>query len=500
MYRSRPGGNLDEFTLSFLSSIKEDQDLLNYDILGSQAHVLMLYEIGILSKSELQKILKSTSSLLIDGSLLRKFGNSSSEDIHELVESCIIKMTDMDSGGKMHTARSRNDQVILDIRMKLRDDINDICLCLLELVSSMIIAAKENIDSIMPMYTHLQHAQLGVFSHYLLSYAYSLLRDFDRFFNLYDRINCSPLGSCAIGGSSINIDRDRISYLLGFSDLVYNSIDATSSRDSLIEFASNSLVCMLNLCKISEDFIIWSTSEFGFMVLDDKFSSSSSVMPQKKNPDPLEIIRGKTGLSTGIFQSLSSIVKGLPSGYSRDLQEMKPLLWKISSIVKDSLIITNGIIKTIVIDKKRMYKISSESYAISLDIAEQLIKRKKISFRASHKLIGGLVNYAMKCNNIPLKLLSRSDIYQVLTTTDSLKYELTADEIHSIIGDITPENSINYRITKGSPNTNEQMTMISNINTTVKEYTEKTNLRINELKNRLNDLKSIVKKYIDEVL
>src|SRR6185437_8295737 len=196
MYRSRPGGNLDEFTLSFLSSIKEDQDLLNYDILGSQAHVLMLYEIGILSKSELQKILKSTSNLLIDGSLLRKFGNSSSEDIHELVESCIIKMTDMDSGGKMHTARSRNDQVVLDIRMKLRDDINDICLCLLELVSSMIIAAKENMDSIMPMYTHLQHAQLGVFSHYLLSYAYSLLRDFDRFFNLYDRINCSPLGSC----------------------------------------------------------------------------------------------------------------------------------------------------------------------------------------------------------------------------------------------------------------------------------------------------------------
>ncbi len=438
--------------------------------------------------------------MLKDVSLLRKFGNLSSEDIHELIESCIIKMTDINSGGKMHTARSRNDQVILDMRMKLRDDINNICLYVIDLVNSIILKAKENIDSIMPMYTHLQHAQLGVFSHYLLSYAYSLLRDFDRFFNLYYRINCSPLGSCAIGGSSINIDRDRISYLLGFSDLVYNSIDATSSRDSFVEFASNSLICMLNLCKISEDFIIWSTSEFGFIILDDKYSSSSSVMPQKKNPDPLEIIRGKTGLTSGIFQSISSIIKGLPSGYSRDLQEMKPLLWKISSIVKDSLIITNGIIKTIVIDKKKMYKISSESYAISLDIAEQLIKSKKIPFRSSHKLIGGLVDYAVKCNNIPLKLLSRSDIDQVLINTDSLKYEITADEINLIISNITPENSINYRITKGSPNMNEQLTMISNINITVKEYTEKINLRIVELKNRLDDLKSIVKKYIDNIL
>jgi argininosuccinate lyase len=223
-------------------------------------------------------------------------------------------------------------------------------------------------------------------------------------------------------------------------------------------------------------------------------------MPQKKNPDPLEIIRGKTGLTNGIFQSISSIIKGLPSGYSRDLQEMKPLLWKISSIVKDSLIITNGIIKTIVIDKKKMYKISSESYAISLDIAEQLIKRKKIPFRSSHKLIGGLVDYAVKCNNIPLKLLSRSDIDQVLINTDSLKYEITADEINLIISEITPENSINYRITKGSPNMNEQLTMISNINITVKEYTEKINLRIDELKNRLDHLKSIVKKYIDNIL
>jgi argininosuccinate lyase len=403
----------------------------------------------------------------------------------------------MDSGGKMHTARSRNDQVVLDMRMKVRDDVNAICQNLIILISSLVEVAEENVDSIMPMYTHLQHAQLGVFSHYLLSYAYSLIRDFDRFFDLYDRINCSPLGACAIGGSSINIDRERVSSILGFSGLVYNSIDATGSRDSIIEFASNSLICMLNICKISEDLIIWSTSEFGFISLDDRFSSSSSAMPQKKNPDPLEIIRGKTGLVSGVFQSISSIIKGLPSGYSRDLQEIKPAVWKISSTVENSISIVNGIIKTFTVDKKRMYKISSESYAISLDIAEQIIKSKKISFRYSHKLVGGLVDCAIKKGNIPLNSLNVDDISQVLISTDVLKYGINADEVYSLIKDITPENSINYRVTKGSPNKNEQLEMISFLNLTIEDYKKKMNLRLGSLKSKMDDLKLIVEKFVD---
>ena len=184
MYRSRPNGSLDDHTLSFLSSVYDDYNLLYYDLIGSQAHVIMLHEAGVLSKNELIKILKSMDSLLKDAGLLKEFGNSDSEDIHELVESAIIKMTDMDSGGKMHTARSRNDQVVLDMRMKVRDDVNAICQNLIILISSIVKRAEDNADSIMPMYTHIQHAQLGVFSHYLLSYAYSLTRDFDRFFDL----------------------------------------------------------------------------------------------------------------------------------------------------------------------------------------------------------------------------------------------------------------------------------------------------------------------------
>jgi argininosuccinate lyase len=496
MYRSRPKGSLDDHTLSFLSSVCDDYNLLYYDLIGSQAHVIMLHEAGVLSKNELIKILRSMDSLLKDASLLKEFGNSDSEDIHELVESAIVKMTDMDSGGKMHTARSRNDQVVLDMRMKLRDDVNAICQNLIILISSIVKRAEDNVDSIMPMYTHLQHAQLGVFSHYLLSYAYSLIRDFDRFFDLYDRVNCSPLGACAIGGSSINIDRERVSSILGFSGLVYNSIDATGSRDSFIEFASNSLICMLNICKIAEDLIIWSTSEFGFVSLDDGFSSSSSVMPQKKNPDPLEIIRGKTGLVSGVFQSISSIIKGLPSGYSRDLQEIKPAVWKISSTVENSISIVDGVVKTFTVDKKRMHKISSESYAISLDIAEQIIKSKKISFRYSHKLVGGLVDCATKKGNIPLNSLNVDDISQVLINTDVLKYGITADRVYSLIKDITPENSISYRVTKGSPNKKEQLEMILFLNRKVDEYEKKMNLRIGPLRSKMDDLRLTVEKLV----
>ncbi len=498
MYRSRPSGNLDNKALSFLSSIAEDADLFYYDILGSQAHVIMLYEVGILAKKELVAILKGMDHLLTHPDSLNSYGDSTSEDIHELVESAIIRMTDINSGGKMHTARSRNDQVILDIRMKLRDDLNQISANIILLIKSLLLQANNNVDSIMPMYTHLQQAQLGVFSHYLLSYCFSLTRDLERYSESYKRINYSPLGACAIGGSSMNIDRERVSSMLGFSDIVYNSIDATSSRDSLIEFTSASLICMLNLCKIAEDFIVWSTSEFGFVLLDDRFSSSSSVMPQKKNPDPLELIRGKTGVLQGIFVAISTIMKGLPSGYCRDLQEIKPLLWKITSILEESLSIMVGVISTMSIDKNKMYAESSKSYAISLDIAEQLIQKGGISFRESHKLIGTLVDYAIKNGNIPLNLLKPIDISKALGLIDYSNPDLTIEKIQSIIQRLTPENSIEYRTTKGSPNKNEQKEMISYITTKVNEYGELLEDRSNRLKTANDKLNLKIKEFIDE--
>jgi argininosuccinate lyase len=496
VYRSRPSGNLDKSALSFLSSVDDDYVLLYYDVLGSQAHAVMLHEVGVLSKNELIKVLDSLNRIAKENKLLEEYGNPNSEDIHELIESAVIGMTGVEAGGKMHTARSRNDQVILDIRMKIRDDINTICKNLLVLIDTLVQKSKENIDTIMPMYTHLQHAQLGVFSHYLLCYSYSLIRDFDRFFELYERIDCSPLGACAIGGSSIEIDRERVSSMLGFSGLIYNSIDATSSRDYLIEYGSNSLISMLDLCKMAEDIIIWSTSEFGFLSLDDQFSSSSSVMPQKKNPDPLELIRGKTGTVNGLMQSIYSVMKGIPSGYSRDLQEIKPILWKISLILNESIVVTNNMVRTLEVKKERMYKVSSESYAISLDIAEQLIKIKKIPLRYSHKIIGGLVDFAVKKGNIPLRNLTIDDISKALGGLDDSLKRIESKELHLLIKDITPENSIKYRITKGSPKREEQLEMIRGISERLLEYEKKINSRINILDNSLNNMRITVEKYI----
>lgn len=484
MYRSRPYGNLDNNALSFLSSLDDDKYLFFYDIIGSQAHVIMLYEVGIITKKEMQEILRGLDKLLKNSHLLQEYGDVNSEDIHELIESAIIKITGIGFGGKMHTARSRNDQVILDIRMKIRDDINNISEKIIFLCKTLVKRAEKNVDTIMPLYTHLQQAQIGVLSHYLLSYCYALLRDFDRYYELFERINCSPLGACAIGGSSIQIDREKVSAILGFSGLVYNSIDATSSRDSILEFSSNSLICMLNLSKIAEDLILWSTTEFGFISLDDKFSSTSSVMPQKKNPDPLEIIRGKAGVMTGLFQSISSILKGIPSGYCRDLQEIKPTLWKVSLDISSSLVIIDKIMGTLSVDVRKMRSVSMDSYAISLDLAEQIIKEKNIPFRTSHKLIGNLVDMASKRGNMPLTLLSMDDISIVLNKSEFLNSDLTAEYVYNLIQNMTPENSVNNRVTKGSPNRSEQQQMIQYLYEKIKD----SEIRLNQRKTFLIDI------------
>lgn len=498
MYRSRPSGNLDNRALSFLSSITEDADLFYYDLLGSQAHVLMLYESNILSKKETIEILKAIDQLLSRSDTLNEYADPASEDIHEMIESAIIKMTTIDAGGKMHTARSRNDQVVLDIRMKLRDELNRISSQLLRLIKSLLMRARENIDTIMPMYTHLQQAQLGVLSHYFLSYCFSLIRNFERYSEAYNRINISPLGACAIGGSSMPIDREKVAILLGFSDIVYNSVDATTSRDFLIEFSSISLITMLDLCRVSEDFIVWSTSEFGFIHLDDRYSSSSSAMPQKKNPDPLELIRGKTAVIEGHLVAVSSIMKGLTSGYSRDLQEIKPLLWKISTVLESSIEIINGIVSTISIDHDKMYNASATSYAISLDISEQLIKEGDISFRLSHKVIGAIVDYASRHGNISLSSLTIPDITTALKKINFSHPILTAEKILSIIKLITPENSIKFRTTKGSPNKSEQIVMINYIDKIVSDYENDLELRSSKLYLAKDHLDKKIKQLIHE--
>ena len=492
MYRSRQKENLDKDVLNFLSSLNEDTNILIYDILGTQAHCLMLNKIGILTSAELSKILSSLSKIRFESTNSQNILSNElflSEDIHELVESIVIQDIGIDIGGKMHTGRSRNDQVILDVRMKLRDDIIDICELIINIIKSLVEKSKEHKNTIISLYTHLQHAQIGTVSHYLLSYSFSLLRDLERISSSFDRINLSPLGSCAIGGTGIPIDRNYTASFLGFRGLLENSIDATSSRDSLIEYLSFLSILMSTLSRIAEDFILWSTSEFNYIELSDRYSSTSSVMPQKKNPDPLEILRSRTSIVHGMLIASLSIIKNLPSGYHRDLQDLKPLLSNSSKIVKESLLIMKGVIDTLKVNKKNTFNSANKSYGVSLDIAEQIVIKYHIPFRKVHKLVGALVQQAVKNENISLSQLSKQDINKILNL---LKIKIDVDDLMLIIKDTTPEKSILFRKSYGSPNPLQQNEMVNSIDKSLLFYSKAVSERKEMLHTAFNNLEKEV--------
>ncbi|MFZ0344857.1 MAG: argininosuccinate lyase [Nitrososphaeraceae archaeon] len=489
MYRSRTGGSLDKNALEFLSSIETDRHILYYDILGSEAHIIMLYKKGILSTSSLRKLLVELERIRKNPKILstEKF-----EDIHESIEARLISELGYDVGGILQTARSRNDQVILDIRMMIRDFINEISKAIIRFVSALLSKSKENFHSIMPMYTHLQQAQLGTFSHYLLSYVDNLFRDLDRLDNVYSRINTSPLGACAIGGTSINIDRNLTASLLGFNGVISNSIDATTSRDDLIEFVSSLTILMITLTRISEDFILWNTTEFGYVEVPDSYSSTSSLMPQKKNPDSLELIRAKAAVASSNLVAVISIIKGLPSGYGRDLQELKPELIRSSCLVRDSLRILTGLTLELKVNVKRMREAAHDSYAISTDIAERLVLEKGISFRSAHSIVGSLVKKAVSKGNVRLSMLTRPEIRSVLK---EINLPTDLPDMYTIIRKLNPEKSIELRLSSGSPSASEQQRLFSLAVDRKKKYERQTSRRERYLASSLAHLLNIVEKY-----
>lgn len=481
MYRSRLKGKLDRDVLRYLSSINDDLPLLHYDIVGSEAHSIMLYEQGLIKRLELKKILGALESA--KKADLKKLA-SEYEDIHEALESFVVKKAGIDAGGKMHTARSRNDQVALDIRMKVRDDINDVSIKLVELVNTLLLQAPRNKDSIMPMYTHLQHAQIGTFSHYLISYADSLLRDLERLNECYERVNNSPLGAVAIGGTSLKIDRKKVASLLGFNGIIENSIDATTSRDVVIESCFILAMIMLNLSRIAEDFVLWSSSEFNYIELADELTSSSSVMPQKKNPCPLELMRAKVAFVVGLLFSIMVTVKALPSGYSRDLQDTKQALFQAVSITSDSLKVMSSVVETLQVNKKTMLKSAEKSYALSLDVAEELVKNG-MAFREAHKVVGALVKVASSTGR-NLQSLTENEIIKAVGK------ELVS-EVSRIIKNLTPKRSVQSRVSIGSPNPKEQERMIRDRKQKVNRYQLTVERRMGNVNRAFGNLERRVK-------
>ncbi len=481
MYRSRLGSDLSDVTLDYVSSINEDLQIALYDILGSEAHTLMLYEQQIITKNDAKKIISALESLKNE-----KFDIlSGAEDIHELIETLVIKKAGMASGGKMHTARSRNDQVALDIRMKIRDDINIVCNSLLDTIEALVSLAKNHQKTIMPLYTHLQQAQVGLFSHYLLAQADVLFRDFDRLYTTFSHVNQSPLGAGPVGGTSIAIDRHSTAKMLGFDSVIENSLDATSTRDFVAEYVAMIAILMTNLSRISEDFVIWSTSEFSFIELSDEFTSPSSVMPQKKNPDILELTRGKTSEVIGNLTAILTTIKGLASGYGRDLQQIKSSIWSTSKISISALLILKSILLTLHVNEKEMKKATESSYLIALDIAEKLVKNE-IPFRTSHKITGALVQLAHKSNKSLIKL----NMKEIITIAKETK--TNPDLIIKIIQSTTITSSLKERKSFGSSGYDEQKRMIEDRTKKINSY------RINITK-RNNDILKVLDHLSDKI-
>jgi len=485
MYRSRLGTDLSNITLDYVSSINDDSEIALYDIIGSQAHTIMLLQNNIITKNDAKKILSSLENLKNE-----KFDSSSgAEDIHELIESLVIKKAGMASGGKMHTARSRNDQVVLDIRMKIRDDINIICNCLLDTIESLVSVSKNHQKTIMPFYTHLQQAQAGLFSHYLLAQADVLSRDFQRLFDTFQRINQSPLGAGPVGGTSIAIDRHSTAKMLGFDGVVENSIDATSARDFVAEYVAMISILMTNLSRISEDFIIWSTSEFSFIELSDEFTSPSSVMPQKKNPDILELTRGKTAEIIGNLTAILTTIKGLASGYGRDLQQIKSSIWSTSKISISALLIIKSIVLTMKVNEKQMKKVTESSNLIALDIAEKLVQ-EGIPFRVTHKIAGVLVQLAHNSKK-PISKLTTLEIKKSVEGT-----KIDPKIVSKIISTTSVVSSLKDRKSFGSSGYDEQKRMISDRIQKINTWRSDMSERDNKIKSSIDELQKLVNEII----
>ena len=485
MYRSRLDTDLNNITLDYVSSINDDSEIAYYDIIGSQAHTLMLYQNNVITKNDAKKILSALDILKNE-----KFDASTrAEDIHELIESLVIKKIGMASGGKMHTARSRNDQVALDIRMKIRDDINIICNCLLDTVEALISVARNHQKTIMPLYTHLQQAQAGLFSHYLLAHADVLSRDFQRLYGTFERVNQSPLGAGPIGGTSIPIDRQITAQMLGFDGVVENSIDATSTRDFVAEYIAMISILMTNLSKISEDFIIWSTSEFSFIELADEFTSPSSVMPQKKNPDILELTRGKTSEIIGNLTATLTTIKGLATGYGRDLQQIKSSIWSTSKISISALLILKSILLTLKVNEKQMKKVTESSNLIALDIAEKLVQ-EGIPFRVTHKISGVLVQLSYQSKK-PISKLTLEQIKKSVSDT-----KVNPEIVSKIISNTTIVSSLKDRKSFGSSGYDEQKRMISNRIQKINQY----RIDVTKRENKISSSIGTLTKQIDEII
>ena len=435
LWQGRTSGKVSEIADDFNSSIKFDKRLYKEDITGSIAHAKMLSKCGIITEEDEKTLTAGLIAILDDINSGALKIDDSAEDIHTFIEETLTARVGA-VGKKLHTARSRNDQVALDLRIHLKAESTVITDKIIALINAITDKAAEYKDSVCPGYTHLQRAQPITFGHHLLAYAFMLIRDLDRFNDCVKRMDVSPIGSCALAGTTYNTDRQFEAKELGFNTVSQNSIDGVSDRDFVAEFIFCCSLLQTHLSRLAEEIILWTSWEFGFVKLSDDFTTGSSIMPQKKNSDMAELVRGKTGRVYGDLMGIITVLKGLPLAYNKDMQEDKELVFDAADTVKMCLSVFAPMISTMTANRDNMKAAASKGFINATDLADYLVKKGE-TFRTAYKICGEIVGYCINSG----KTLETLDLKEYKTFS-----ELFENDLYSAI-DIV--NCVNKRISEG---------------------------------------------------
>ena len=422
---------------NFNESLSFDHRFYKQDIRGSIAHVKMLAKQNILTDNERDKIIEGLKSIEADIDAGKLKFDDGSEDIHSFVEAHLIERIG-DTGKKLHTGRSRNDQVALDMKLYVRDEIDELKDLLYELLSEVLNIMEENKSTYMPGFTHLQKAQPTTLAHHFGAYFEMFIRDYDRLVSTRKRMNLSPLGSGAFAGTTYDLDRDYVASILDFDTATRNSMDSVSDRDYLLELLSDLAIISMHLSRLSEEIIIWNTDEYRFVEMDDTYSTGSSIMPQKKNPDIAELIRGKSGRVYGSLISLLTTMKGLPLAYNKDMQEDKEMSFDAIDTVKSLIKLMSGMLSSMKFNHERMAKSARGGFTNATDAADYLVK-KNVAFRDAHEIVGRLVLYGIE-NNKALDDFTLEEFQNISEVFDNDIYDAISLKI-----------CVEKRNTKGAP-------------------------------------------------
>ncbi|MDL2317517.1 argininosuccinate lyase [Eubacteriales bacterium OttesenSCG-928-A19] len=437
LWGGRFSGDTAALVDAFNASIAFDQRLYRQDIEGSIAHARMLGKQRILTPEDTEAIVSGLHGILADAEAGRIQWREDAEDIHMNVELLLTERIG-EAGKRLHTGRSRNDQVALDFRMYVREACDETRAAIESLLEALLETAERHLDTLMPGYTHLQRAQPITLAHHLMAYAQMLLRDRERFSQARARANVMPLGAGALAGTTYPIDRAYVAELLGFATITANSLDAVSDRDFALDFLHAASVCMMHLSRFSEELILWSSQEFAFVTMDDAYSTGSSIMPQKKNPDVAELVRGKTGRVFADLQSLLVTLKGLPLAYNKDMQEDKEALFDAYDTLSICLPVFTEMFRTLSFDTQRMARAAAEGFTNATDAADYLV-RKGLPFRDAHEVLGRLVAHCIQENKALLDL-SLEELRAFSPVFDD-----------DVFGLITPEACVDRRNLPGGP-------------------------------------------------